>query len=498
MNDHPVSQDPVSQDPASQAEPIIIQGGMGVAVSDWRLARSVSQTGQLGVVSGTAIDAVLVRRLQLGDAGGHMRRALAQFPYPPMAQRILDRYFIEGGLTDGAAHATTMVLSHQPTQAELELVVIANFVEVYLAKEDHDGLVGINYLEKIQTPTLPSLFGAMLADVDYVLMGAGIPRAIPGILDRLRDGLPVELPLHIVGAQRDDDFVSRFDPIEFGGGEIPWLHRPKFLAIVASATLATMLARKSSGRVDGFIVEGPTAGGHNAPPRGKSGLNDRGEPVYGARDLVDLDAIAALGLPFWLAGSYGSPERVREAIESGATGVQVGTAFAFCKQSGFRSDIKERIISQCRDGKADVVTDPLASPTGFPFKVFQIEGSLSDQAVFQQRQRVCDLGFLRQGYRKPDGNVGWRCPGEPIKSYLRKGGERDDTVGRKCVCNGLMASIGIPQRRSGDRQEQPLVTCGNDVAGITQFLESDNATSYTAADVVNCLLSASRVESTIV
>ena len=37
------------------AYPIIIQGGMGVAVSGWRLARAVAQTGQLGVVSGLLV-----------------------------------------------------------------------------------------------------------------------------------------------------------------------------------------------------------------------------------------------------------------------------------------------------------------------------------------------------------------------------------------------------------------------------------------------------------
>lgn len=470
------------------SNPILIQGGMGVAVSSWKLARAVSKAGQLGVVSGTAIDTVLVRRLQLGDVGGHVRRALAEFPYAEMAEQILDRYFVEGGKADDESLATTMILSHEPTAEEVQRVVVANFVEVLLAKEDHDGLVGINYLEKIQTPTLPSLFGAMLAGVDYVLMGAGIPRAIPGVLDRLRNGEEVELPLHVVGAQSDDNFVTTFNPMEFGGGEVPWLERPKFLAIVASATLAAMLAKKSSGRVDGFIVEGPTAGGHNAPPRGKPQLNDRGEPIYGQRDAVDLGAIASLGLPFWLAGSYGSPEQVCEAIESGATGVQVGTAFAFCEESGFRGDIKELVVQECRDGEPDIVTDPLASPTGFPFKVLQIEGSMSDDAVCEKRQRVCDLGFLRQGYRKPDGTIGWRCPGEPTKSYVHKGGQLEETVGRKCVCNGLLASIGMGQRRQG-AEEQPLVTCGNDVASITQFLQSDNATSYSASDVVKGLLS---------
>ena len=66
-----------------------------------------------------------------------------------------------------------------------ELCVVANFVEVWLAREGHDQPVGINYLEKIQLPHLPSIYGAMLAGVDYVLMGAGIPLKIPGALDAL-------------------------------------------------------------------------------------------------------------------------------------------------------------------------------------------------------------------------------------------------------------------------------------------------------------------------
>ena len=32
--------------------PVIIQGGMGVGVSGWRLARAVAERGHLGVVSG--------------------------------------------------------------------------------------------------------------------------------------------------------------------------------------------------------------------------------------------------------------------------------------------------------------------------------------------------------------------------------------------------------------------------------------------------------------
>ncbi|MCG8449102.1 MAG: nitronate monooxygenase [Pirellulales bacterium] len=471
------------------AHPIIIQGGMGVAVSAWQLAKAVATAGQLGVVSGTALDAVMVRRLQSGDPDGHIQRALAEFPLPEMVERVLDRYYLPAGKSSDTPFVPMKLLGEAPSQAQLELIVLANFAEVFLAKEDHDGLVGINYLEKIQLPTLPSLFGAMTAGVDYVLMGAGIPTAIPGVIDRLCEGKPVELPLKVEGADRDDRFCTRFDPDEFTGGQVPWLRRPKFLPIVASATLAAMLTRKSSGAVDGFVVEGPTAGGHNAPPRGKTALNDRGEPIYGQRDVVDLESMQALDLPFWLAGSYGSPEQVVSALDSGATGVQVGTAFAFCDESGMREDIRREVIRASKAGEIDVLTDPVASPAGFPFKVLSMLESLSNSVAYQLRKRRCDLGFLRQAFKKADGTLGWRCPAEPVAAYVLKGGKEEETVGRKCICNGLMSNIGLGQIRSNGNCELPLVTCGNDAKNLAQFLASSDALSYSARDVVSYLLS---------
>ena len=156
----------------------------------------------------------------------------------------------------------------------------ANFVEVWLAKEGHANPVGLTYLEKIPAPHLQSLYGAMLAGVSYVLVGAGIPRFIPGILDRRSECLPVELKVDMKDATRDDDPYLRFDPGEFGRGQLPPVERPLFVGIVSSDILATMLVKRVESRVDGFIVEGPTAGGHNAPPRSKAGLNERGEPIF--------------------------------------------------------------------------------------------------------------------------------------------------------------------------------------------------------------------------
>src|SRR5208337_4824587 len=157
--------------------PTIIQGGMGAGVSSWRLAQAVSKLGQLGVVSGTALDVILARRLQDGDPGGH------------------------------------------------------------------DNPVGINYLEKVQLPHLPSIYGAMLAGVGYVLMGAGVPLRIPGVLDRLSHHEPATYLLQVTGAQENDDRTMTFTPKELMGCDLPPLHRPKFLAIIASNTLATTMLK---------------------------------------------------------------------------------------------------------------------------------------------------------------------------------------------------------------------------------------------------------------
>jgi NAD(P)H-dependent flavin oxidoreductase YrpB (nitropropane dioxygenase family) len=469
------------------SHPVIIQGGMGVAVSNWQLAGAVSRLGALGVVSGTALAGVLARRLQAGDPSGAMRRALENFPLPAVAERILARYFIAGGKAAAVPFATTPMPTLPPGAALTELTVAANFTEVFLAKSGHDGVVGINLLEKIQLPTLASLYGAMLAKVDCVLMGAGIPRSIPGALDRLAAGEPAEQKIDVEGALPGEEHHVRFDPAAFFAGVAPRLSRPLFLAIVASATLAMTLARKSNGRVDGFVVEGELAGGHNAPPRGPLQLDARGEPVYGPRDVPDLAKIRELGLPFWLAGSQAQPDSLALALSLGATGIQVGTAFAFCDESGIEPAIKRHMLQASRAGTAHIFTDPAASPTGFPFKVADVPGSLSENKIYAARERVCDLGYLRQPYRQPDGSVGYRCAGESIETYVRKGGAAADTVGRKCLCNGLMATVGLGQWRDG-KPEPALVTAGNEVAGLARLVRPGED-RYAAEDVMNYLRS---------
>ncbi len=457
---------------------------MGGGVSNWKLARAVSQTGQMGVVAGTALATLRARRLQTGDEGGHMREALAAFPLPRMAKRILERYFVSARKTKLEPFRNTP-MPNLSMPRMIELTVVGNFVEVFLAKQGHGGIVGLNLLEKIQVPTLASLFGAMLAGVDYVLMGAGIPRAIPRILDLFASGQSAELKVNVQGARPGEDFTDRFDPRDFGFTGTSALRRPDFLGIVSSNALAKTLVKRTDGKVDGLVIEGPTAGGHNAPPRGPLRLSESGEPVYGHRDEVNIEQIRELNLPFWLAGSYGRPGKLLEARALGANGIQVGTAFAFCEESGLTADIKAEALRQSLAGETRIFTDRQASPTGFPFKVLKAKDTLSEEAVYKARQRICDLGYLRTLYRRENGTVGYRCPGEPEADYIRKGGAQEATQGRKCVCNGLMAAIGLGQIRN-EIEEPVLLTAGEDASRIAEFLGEGN-TSYSAANVVTRL-----------
>jgi len=466
--------------------PEIIQGGMGIGVSDWRLAKAVSEQGYMGVVSGTAIDSVMVRRLQLGDADGSIRRALSNFPWKDMAQRVLDEYFIPGGKPADKPFKLLPMLSLQMKRENIELLIISNFAEVFLAKEGHNNPVGINYLEKIQLPTLPSLFGAMLAGIDFVLMGGGIPLAIPGILDGLSCLEPVEIKLHVEDNPQYLNYSNHFDPKEFCSGNLPRLTRPGFLAIISSDIVAKNIIRRATGKVDGFIVENHTAGGHNAPPRKTDKSKTHSFLQFSPKDTPDIEKIREMNLPFWLAGGYASPMKLKEALAQGASGIQVGTIFAYCRESGMAAEIKQEVLNQYMNGKLEVRTDFQASPTGYPFKLISLRSDkITSMDNKKDRKRICDMGYLRQFYCNDNSEIAYRCPGEPVKNFLAKGGVLEKTVGKQCLCNGLLATVGLGQIRQ-DGPESPLITSGEDFSFISDIIKKSGR-NYCAKDVTDYL-----------
>ena len=470
--------------------PVIIQGGMGIAVSNWVLAKSVSMQGQLGVVSGTAIDNVLARRLQDGDKSGDMRRAMSHFPNQEIVTNIMKKYFIEGGKAADQPYVMVPKITLEQKRDAQEILVLANFVEVWLAKEGHDGLVGINFLHKIQMTTASSVLGAMLAGVDYIIMGAGIPRELPRLIRQITKLEIGSVPVDVISGPAA---MTSINPLDFVSPNTE-IKKPKFLAIISVDVLGTYLARDEETRPDGFIIEHNSAGGHNAPPRGKYEFDEKGEPIYGLKDIADLEKMKKLGLPFWLAGTYGNPNRVKEALDSGAAGVQVGTLFAISNHSGFSDKTRKQLIEKLKSGILDIKTDVKASPTSFPIKIAKLEGHTSTAEGFAARPKLCDLGYLREPVLAESGRTIYRCPSEPDDQFIKKGGAIEDIDGRKCLCNGLMANIGLPQVRRDGYVEAPIVTLGSDIEGAKELLKS-HPDGYGADDAVKWLLSASDLAS---
>lgn len=460
---------------------------MGIGVSSVAMARAVAHMGGLGVVSGTAIDSVFARKLQDGDLAGELRWALARFPDQGCVAEILSRYYVEGGRNKRVSYLDVPKLSLSPSSFATNMLIVSSFVEVTLAKRNLQGLIGINFLEKIQLAIPASIYGAILAGVDYVLMGAGIPTDIPQLIRDLLEGKRIEFNIKVDGD--DKAHILHFDPAVIKGVDVSALHRPKFLAIVSSHILANYLARDQVTRPDGFVIEGPTAGGHNAPPRAKGAKTADGQVAFNEKDLADIEKVKLVGLPFWLGGGYGTPEKVKEAINLGAVGVQVGSLFALSRESGITEELRNQIFGNLKLGTLEIRTEAKTSSTGFPFKVVEIPGTSTDPDVYEKRVRKCDLGYLRSPFLRQDGGVGYRCSGEPVKTFEFKGGTSDEADKVRCLCNALMANIGLGQIRWGTYQEPGLLTLGSDLSGAKELSALHNG-CWGSADVVKYLLSA--------
>lgn len=471
--------------PTERIFPRVIQGGMGLGVSNWRLARAVSLAGGLGVVSGVAAPQIVTRVLQDGDPGGHFRRAFAHFEVPRIANEVLERYFLPEG-RKGRPYRATSVASLHPSRQLEELGVISVWAQIWLAKEGHSNPVGVNLLEKIQMTHPATLFGAMLADVDVLLVGAGIPDQFPGMITGLMNWHEIAYRVTVKDGTGEEARLP-FDPnVSFADIKRP-LKRPAFFAIVSSALLASFLIdAENSNQVNGFIVEVPTAGGHNAPPRGKLKLNDRGEPLYGPRDEVDFAKMRALGVPFWCAGSYARPDSVQKALEVGAAGIQAGSIFALCEESGFRPDLKQEARRRAFHDSLDVFTDRLGSPSGFPFKTARLPGTIADPAVFEERERICNVGGFKEPAMLGDGRLVYRCSAEPSDTYVKLGGKPEETEGRKCLCNGLLSAVGMAQTYNDGYEEPPLMTMGDDTSFVHQLMKTEED-GWTAQDAVRYL-----------
>ncbi len=467
--------------------PKIIQGGMGIYIANPQGARSVSMNGQQGTVSGVTAERIVTRLLQNGDPNGDIRRALSHFPFPLYAEKVIQKYYVEGGIPKDAPYKGVPFFSVDPPASLISLNICSVYALVWLAKEGHSNPISINFLEKVSMPLIYGILGAMLADVDFITMGAGIPLKIPEVINAILENRVVTYPVSVIGYQRANwTHLMCFNPEEFFGEKMPQMKKPGFIPIISSVFFASLfITELPEGSVYGFIVEESTAGGHNAPPKGKPILNEQGIPlpIYGPRDKVDYAKMVEFGLPFWIGGSYASPEKLKWALSVGAQGIQVGSIFALAEEFGMDAAISRTIRKNGFNNQQKVRTDMRISPTGYPFKVAVVDGTISQDEVYLNRERVCSQGGLIVPYEKEDGSIGYRCPAEPVKKYTDKGGDIKDTIGRGCLCNGLLGAAAL-----GDYIEPSVATIGDDVTFLPDLMVNENS-SYTTKDAIDYLLS---------
>ena len=75
-----------------------------------------------------------------------------------------------------------------------------------------------------------------------------------------------------------------------------------------------------------------------------------------------------------------------------------------------------------------------------------------------------------------------------MQAYLKKGGLPEDTLGRKCLCNALMANVGVGQERKDGYVELPAVTLGQDLEGAAAMIAA-HPDGWTPTQAITWLLS---------
>ena len=203
---------------------------------------------------------------------------------------------------------------------------------------------------------------------------------------------------------------------------------------------------------------------------------------------MNIAELRALGVPFWLAGGYGSAAKLREALEQGAAGVQVGTAFAFSRESGMRPDLKNGSSPRPRPARARSLPIRWPRPPDFPSRWRSSKALRPNPSIYKERKRVCDLGYLREPYAASDGKI--------ALSLLRRAGGKLSGQGRQDRGHGgpqvpVQCAAGQHRPRSGAQATERGT--GADHGGrrseYHRAVPRSWRHSYSAEDVVESLLS---------
>jgi nitronate monooxygenase len=119
--------------------------------------------------------------------------------------------------------------------------------------------------------------------------------------------------------------------------------RERGIATIGTATTPDEAVALDQAGVDCIVASGSEAGGHKG-----AFLKSAEESLMGTFALVPqvVDRVKA---PVVAAGGVADSRGIRAALSLGAQGVQIGTAFLACTESGASADYRELLGKACRD-----------------------------------------------------------------------------------------------------------------------------------------------------
>lgn len=199
-----------------------------------------------------------------------------------------------------------------------------------------DGLLGVNIMCAL-TNYSDMVKTSIRERVDLIISGAGLPMDLPGYLREVSEELKEDM-------------------------------KTKLVPIVSSGRAANILCKKWVKKFDylpdGFVVEGPKAGGHLGFK-----AEDLDKPEFQLENIVS-DVIGAVkpyseshnkDIPVIAAGGVYTGEDIAKFLEMGAAGVQMGTRFVATEECDADEAFKQAYVNA---QKEDVTI--INSPVGLP------------------------------------------------------------------------------------------------------------------------------------
>lgn len=333
----------------------IIQGGMGVGVSLHPLASAVAKEGGLGIVSSACLDRLVSKRM---------------------------------GKKYNSYEAA--------------------YLEVSLAKAE-GGYAGINIMGALVRDYNDSVKGALDAEADAIISGAGLPLTLPAIQP------PKDTAL---------------------------------IPIVSSARALEIICKKWEKlgyRPDAVVLEGPLAGGHlgfkiDQIDTESNKLENLLPPV---KDMAKKYG----DFPVIVAGGIYTHDDILGFIKMGADGVQMGTRFLATEESSASGEYKQAVIA-AKEEDIVVAHDP-GSPCGLPFRVIK-QSPMYASALKRLRPPKCDKGYVLLKDKEGRFTI---CPA------------RESNEHHFCICNGLLSSAGYNRDK-----EEPLYTVGTNAYRVDKIV----------------------------